>query len=629
MAPYVAITLSLINRIMPFQVLTDLLTEPNDTENDLSILLNWLQPYYLHPNTEYTPPLTRVRAAARQCLREPQAQLKFVDLLVNSIASEFQSHFGPFVEHAPLSVVLKLSNSLSTYYYRQLSALNLNENASDLFNRSLKAVFVPYLLTPEIRRDLMDYLSNLKSERISSLRSFSAVGMAPFIQSAVVSVTTDRIHQHVTKTCKRVWNQPRLAKLQQWIRLKVYPNFVAGVFDSAKAPGSSICNDLVIFAQDELVLLRTNEIYEMVVNCSASEIALTELHQCLASGNPTTRTSQRARLVDTFISHCNLDLLHLGSNTVKIIVEYINTIKAFLFVDPTGVLLDKVARPIRKYLKTRRDLVPHLVKGMLDADPRTNRLYELAHALRHTASPASAAIDDLTDIDWIPDPIDALPDFKKGKVSDFVDALTSVLPLPVILVDEFTKLFGARLLDKDGRREEIVSDVEKLKGRFGANEFATLDVMIRDVEESAALNIKIGNLQLEMTVLSRNYWPGISSQGENDMITLPILDKMGEYGKLFSKLKNGRYLSFLPSMGLVVVELVFDNACKEYTVSPAQAAVIEIFNEDEEEISLKTVTLSTGISNYVATQAIDFWVKLGVLENVAPQRYKAVCSISQ
>lgn len=626
MAPNVAVSPQLLNKIMPTQILADLLNEPHDAENDLSILLHWLQPYYPQPNTEFAPPLARVRAAARQCLREPLVQLKFVDLFVNSIEAELQAHFGPFVASAPLNAIFKQVHSLQTYYHRQATALNFSETASNLFNRSLMALFVPYLLTRRIEEELIKNLNSPDAENFFGvMKPLAAMGMGPFIQSVVVSVTTERIHKHVVSTCSGVWDRPSLSDLQQWIRVKVYPSFVAGIFDVNKPQGASTSNDLVMFAQDELVALRTEEIYDMVSNADKSQISLSELHQCLTSGSPITRTSRRALLVDTFISYCNLNLLHLGSNTVKIILEYIKTIKSFLIVDPTGVLLDKVARPIRKYLKTRRDLVSHIVKGMLDINPETNKLFELAQALRNTSHVATAAIDDLTDINWCPDPIDALPDFKKGKVADFVDALTSVLPLPIVLVEEFTKLFGSKLLDKDSRVDEIIQDVENLKSRFGQSEFATLDVMIRDIQESKIINRTIDNQLLELKILSRNYWPGIGEQAnENDTFTSPIQDELDSYGDAFSELKKGRLFKVLLSMGQVCLELEFENCSKEYSVSPAQATVIEVFNEDDDELSLLTITLSTGMSEYMASQAIAYWTREGVLKNLGHQRYQAV-----
>ena len=92
-----------------------------------------------------------------------------------------------------------------------------------------------------------------------------------------------------------------------------------------------------------------------------------------------------------------------------------------MIIDPKGVLLDKVVRPIRKYLKTREDIIIKLVRGLLDNSPE-NELIELARELRAPNKYRSKShhskdlLEDLLDLNWVPDPVDALPDFKMGKL---------------------------------------------------------------------------------------------------------------------------------------------------------------------------------------------------------------------
>lgn len=43
-----------------------------------------------------------------------------------------------------------------------------------------------------------------------------------------------------------------------------------------------------------------------------------------------------------------------GAATTDIIVQYVSTIKALREVDPSGVLLEAVADPIREYLRGRK-----------------------------------------------------------------------------------------------------------------------------------------------------------------------------------------------------------------------------------------------------------------------------------
>lgn len=47
----------------------------------------------------------------------------------------------------------------------------------------------------------------------------------------------------------------------------------------------------------------------------------------------------------------NKRLLHPGADTKVILTQYVSTIKCLRIVDPPGVLLFKVADPIRRYLR--------------------------------------------------------------------------------------------------------------------------------------------------------------------------------------------------------------------------------------------------------------------------------------
>lgn len=47
----------------------------------------------------------------------------------------------------------------------------------------------------------------------------------------------------------------------------------------------------------------------------------------------------------------NRRLLHPGADTKDIIIQYISTIRCLRILDPQGVLLSRVAEPIRVYLR--------------------------------------------------------------------------------------------------------------------------------------------------------------------------------------------------------------------------------------------------------------------------------------
>ena len=65
----------------------------------------------------------------------------------------------------------------------------------------------------------------------------------------------------------------------------------------------------------------------------------------------------RSTLVTSLRSALESRLLHPGVNTADILTAYISAIPALRILDPSGVLLDLVCAPIRRYLRAREDTV--------------------------------------------------------------------------------------------------------------------------------------------------------------------------------------------------------------------------------------------------------------------------------
>ena len=78
-----------------------------------------------------------------------------------------------------------------------------------------------------------------------------------------------------------------------------------------------------------------------------------------------TTPATRNHLVSSFTQVLSQRLLHPGASTSEILQIYISLIRAFTLLDPRGVLIDRVARPIRHYLRDREDTVRVIVAGLL------------------------------------------------------------------------------------------------------------------------------------------------------------------------------------------------------------------------------------------------------------------------
>ena len=65
----------------------------------------------------------------------------------------------------------------------------------------------------------------------------------------------------------------------------------------------------------------------------------------------------RAHLTLNLKSVLRAKLLHVGVNTTDILTAYIAAIRSLRALDPSGVILEVVSEPVRKYLRTREDTV--------------------------------------------------------------------------------------------------------------------------------------------------------------------------------------------------------------------------------------------------------------------------------
>lgn len=354
----------------------------------------------------------------------------------------------------------------------------------------------------------------------------------------------------------------------------------------------------------ELSNLRTEEIFDIVIEYPRSICALQDLRQCITPG-------QRIQLVNAFTQACNKRLLHAGANTNDIILCYTSTIKSFLIIDPRGVLLDNASRPIRKYLKEREDTIPSIVNALLNPDDY-NELSKLSEELTSTTE---KPMDDLS-LSWYPDPIDALPDFKK---QDIIESLISIFDTKSVFVSEFAEVFAKSLLSlKTYDISGIILKLHLLKAKFGDGEFHNIDVMVRDIAESKISNDKIHSSNEDITnalqflILSYMYWPEVPE--DEFCLPKPISHQIEIYQKEFAKLKTGRRVNWI-NAGVVTVELELKDRTIELDVSPDKASVIYAF-DGVTSLKLEQITEMLQMDEALAKICLNFWINNGVIKKV-------------
>lgn len=263
---------------------------------------------------------------------------------------------------------------------------------------------------------------------VKVMRSLSHVGLAGGrAQRLFAEVMNEGLTKHVESHYAGRWSSPSTVpeELQGWIEnhfARFVVEVLASLDESARDEPSSITKITHADVQrwqemgiGQLGALRVSELFNVIVDWdNGSRGAMEDLKSYISNPNARLHVTQEFSEV---VSH---RLLQPGASTTQILQVYISIIRAFTFLDPKGVLLDRVARPIRRYLRERDDTVHIVVGGLLadpgDESPGPEALTELAIELDRTGGlpveEAKGADDgdlDWDDMNWLPDPVDAPP----------------------------------------------------------------------------------------------------------------------------------------------------------------------------------------------------------------------------
>ncbi|KAJ5934788.1 hypothetical protein N7466_004335 [Penicillium verhagenii] len=400
--------------------------------------------------------------------------------------------------------------------------------------------------------------------------------------------------------------------------------------------------------------LRTSELFDVIVEWPVSSGAIEDLRHF------TTHPAARAHVTQSFIAILNQRLLHPGASTVQILQLYISIIRAFHLLDPKGVLLDRIARPIRRYLREREDTVRVIVSGLL-AEPSStaateapslssgDTLAELATELTRAHQLSMNQHDselDWNDMNWMPDPIDAAPDYRKAKGSDVIDSLISLFDSKETFVKELQTLLADRLLQKREEYDQEISVLELLKVRFGDSALQACEVMLRDIHDSRRVDVVVRNDQgfnkqpsrltskrvprrdipeLHTKILSRFFWPEI--QDQEFKVPAEILSLQEKYSEGFEALKQSRKLTWRNGLGQVNVELELGDRSFADEVTTWQATVIYAFQDNSDEPVTKTASEladSLEMTPPLVRSACLFWVSKRILTEVQRDTYRVL-----
>ena len=286
-------------------------------------------------------------------------------------------------------------------------------------------------------------------------------------------------------------------------------------------------------------------------------------------------------------------------------------------------------------MRERDDTVRVIVRGFMAesiVDLDGEELTELVGELNKGIPALAAAMGGLEELDyddmtWVPDPVDATPEFRRSKGLDVVGSLVSLWESKEVWIKEVQNVLSTRFLHDptyDFNRE--VRTVELIKLRFGTGATQALDVMLKDMSDSKRVDNVINEqmqllaeqpeVELHVKILSRFFW---ANTLKKDSFRIPdsVQRVMEIYQRGFETLKKKRKLDWVPEHGTVEVELELqDRVIAIDDATPAQAAVIDTFNTDDHDhftSTLDTVVRQLGMEPAMARAALAFWVDKGVL----------------
>lgn len=556
-----------------------------------------------------------------------------------------------------------------THFETDLHGLFTYTLPQDRVVESLSAFFrqqCTLVLNGVAQDELQDVKSSVPVVRQRTLRLMQMlqnVGLGGYqAQRIFAEVMSEILTTYIKSTFAGLWTSPSgvVELLRDWVE-NSFSRFVVEILSSMKTTQSSANDRLVDITHadverwqemgiNKLGALRTEELFDVIVEWeTGSQGAIEDLKRYV------TTPSSRTYLTTTFSSEISHRLLQPGASTTEILQMYISIIRAFTLLDPKGVLLDRVARPIRRYLRERDDTVTIVVGGLL-ADPKNESsaddvLPELAIEMKKsfTAKEADETDDgglDYDDMNWMPDPVDAGPEYKNAKNSDVIGSLISLFESNDVFVKEYQNILGERLLQKEYEYDREIRVTELLKLRFGEAALQACEVMHRDISDSRRVDSFIhkdkeldlndeSTLKLHTRILSHLFWPSLHS--ETFFIPPEVEFLQSRYSTGFESLKQSRKLTWLHALGQVTVTLDLEDRTVTEEVQTWQASVIYAFQPSPSEDS--SIPISRTFDDLAETlqmtdsllhNALTFWIGKLVLKqtSTSPPTYTVLETLS-
>lgn len=465
------------------------------------------------------------------------------------------------------------------------------------------------------------------------------------------------IERRVSKG-KSNYSYSYLTELAIWVQ-KVVKEWIVVVY------GLSEANDIELIAQKldgylkgAYADVRVSHMFEIIIEYPNSEAAIQDLKICLEQS---TSSNFRLNLIDSVKQSLIEGLLHPGVNTYDILTAYISAIKALRALDPTGLILQLVTEPVRRYLKSRIDTVRCIVTALTDEDHNSELNREMIKSSSQTNENGidgkSGAIElsipsegeRMTQSNfelWKPDPIKlSLTDdlMKSSRFSDIVSILVNIYETKDLFVEEYQKLLSQRLLNKydECNLDTELRNLELLTLRFSDCELHRCEVMLKDVQTSKRINKRIlsGDIRehklenfknLDVLIVSSPFWPekfgpiaSLSDEAPEINFPAEIESAIDSYTKAFEAIQASRTLHWRHHLGSVNLDLSINGKTQNYNVSPLHAAILYLFKE-KKSWRLSELMHKTSLPAATLRSKLALWCRNAVIRDSGEDIYDLI-----
>ncbi|KAJ9666519.1 hypothetical protein H2201_003442 [Coniosporium apollinis] len=597
--------------------------------------LGQAQALYLQPLRDYVLPIIHDAPS-----NTSTAQQGAVHSKATQLASKFRRDLDAVITH---SIPLQLVSKALSYV---------------LFDAGCR-IFDIHPNQAEPKKPAREDVLHARNRTVRLLRGLREVGLAgDQAQRAFAQAMDKLLGQFIVSHHMKVdWygRAPVTKKLRQWVKEGFAP-FATEVMECLSAGETPLpFGPLEIqqwqdMATQRLGRARVDNLFDYVVNWDRSLGAILDLKDYI------TTPAARSHLAISFSKQLSRRLLHAGATTTHILNVYIYVIRAFNELDPKAVLLDRVAKPIRRHLRDRPDTARIIVASLLAdvQDSHGNTLHpsgdislEIATEMLH---PVASQHDHDHDLDWgnmawTPDPVDAGPEYRKSRSTDIISSLLSLYDREDFIT-ELKAILGAHLLSATtpGFEKEIRL-LELFKLRLGEEKLQACEVMLRDVLESKRIDASIrgtisrnpfdvvnnraptpkpeaqGEPPLHAQILSSFFWPPL--RDDTFLPPAAVRAAQSRYAAGFERVKDMRKLHWMHALGRASVRLELEDRVVEEEVATWQAAVIDAFGEDgeagdEARRSVAQLEAALEMDEELVRNALAFWIGRGVLRETAP-----------